>query len=95
MDSNYVLPEYQNRGVGKFFWAAALKFLDLSKDTIVNVATFNENAIAFYAKLGFVDTGKCFTDERYRFRSDANIPQMEMILRASRVRQGGCVKVSP
>ena len=78
----YVLPEYQGRGVGKMLWAAAQKLFDPTKDTIVQVATYNMPAIEFYKKLGFVDTGKRWSDEKFRMKSGAVIPEMEMILKA-------------
>jgi ribosomal protein S18 acetylase RimI-like enzyme len=76
----YVLPEYQGKGIGKLLWNELSKYLDINKETFVEVATYNENAIKFYEKLGFVDTNKRFTDERFRMRSGGIIPQMEMKL---------------
>jgi ribosomal protein S18 acetylase RimI-like enzyme len=77
----YLLPEYQGRGIGTKLWTEAKKFFDSSKDTIVQVATYNTNAINFYEKLGFVDTGKRFTEERHRMPvSGVLIPEMEMCL---------------
>ena len=78
----YVLPEYQGRGIGKLLWSEAQKFLDSKKDTIVQVATYNENAIDFYGKLGFQDTKKRFSDEKFTMKSGAIIPEMEMIKKA-------------
>jgi diamine N-acetyltransferase len=78
----YVLPEYQGRGVGKMFWNEALKFFDPTKDTIVNVVTYNTKAINFYKKLGFEDTGKRMLDERFRMQSGAIPPEMEMFMPA-------------
>lgn len=78
----YILPEYQRQGIGHMFWQKALAFFDPSKDTIVQVATYNINAINFYKKLGFIDTGKRFTEERHRMLvSGVLIPETEMILR--------------
>ncbi|MCC6520703.1 GNAT family N-acetyltransferase [Candidatus Nomurabacteria bacterium] len=76
----YVLSEYQRHGVGNMFWDKGQEFFDKSKDTIVQVATYNKKAISFYEKLGFVDTGKRFTEERHKMPiSGALIPEMEMI----------------
>ena len=77
----YVLPEYQGKGIGKMLWEEARKFCDPEKDTIVQVVTYNEQAINFYMKLGFVDTGKRFTEERFKMKSGAILPEMEMVLR--------------
>lgn len=77
----YVLPEYQGKGIGRQLWENAKEYCDETKETHVAVATFNTNAIAFYTKLGFVDTGTRFTEERLRMKSGAEIPQMDMILK--------------
>lgn len=76
----YVLPEYQGKGVGMLLWEAVCDSEDLTKDTIVHVADYNLQAIKFYEKIGFVDTGKRWTDEKWKMRSGAHIPEMEMIL---------------
>lgn len=66
------------------FWEKCLSFLDKNKETIVQVATYNEKAISFYKKLGFVDTGKRFTEERFVMPiSGSKIPEMEMVLSSS------------
>jgi ribosomal protein S18 acetylase RimI-like enzyme len=77
----YVLPEYHRSGIGTMLWNAVKDFIDESKDTIVQVADYNQQAINFYEKLGFVDTGKRWKDERWKMRSGAYIPEMEMILK--------------
>ncbi len=75
----YILPEYQGQGIGKMFWQELLKFFDLKNKIIVQVATYNKQAIGFYEKLGFVDNGKRFTEERHKMPvSGAVIPEMEM-----------------
>jgi len=78
----YVLPDQQRKGIGKMLWDKALEILDPSKDTIVQVADYNKKAIEFYKKLGFVDTGKRFSDEHFRMKSGAIIPEMEMIIKS-------------
>ncbi len=78
----YILPEYQGKGIGTMFWSRAKVFLDKNKDTIVQLATYNKQAENFYKKLGFVDTGKRFSDESTRMPiSGAIIPEMEMVLK--------------
>ena len=78
-----VLPEYQGKGIGTRLWEEAQKTFDKSKDTFVAVATYNANAISFYKKLGFEDTGKRFTGEKLRMKSGVTIPEMGMIIRAT------------
>ncbi len=78
----YILPSYQKKGIGMMLWNAAKSVFDPTKDTMVEVATYNENAIAFYKKLGFQDTGRRFSNEKFRFKSGSIIPEMEMIIPA-------------
>ncbi len=78
----YVLPEYQRKGVGKMLWDRALEMFDPTKDIIVQVATYNTKAIGFYKKLDFTDTGKRFSDEHFRMKSGAIIPEMELEIKA-------------
>lgn len=82
----YVLPEYQRRNIGKSFWYQAQKYFDRSKDTIVQVAEYNYMAIKFYMKLGFRDTGKRWKDEKYKMKSGAMIPEMEMVIKGKKAR---------
>ncbi len=75
----YILPTYQQRGIGRLFWNEILGFFDKNKEIIIQVATYNKGAIIFYEHLGFVDTGKRFTEERHRMPlSGVLIPEMEM-----------------
>jgi len=74
----YVLPEYQNKGIGRGFWNEVLSFFNDDKDIIVHVATYNNQAVEFYKKLGFKDAKKRFTEERHKI-GNAYIPEMEMI----------------
>lgn len=78
----YILPEFQGRGIGKMLWEEIQKTLDWSKPTIVQVATYNTKAINFYQKLGFRDSGKRLSDEKFRMKSGATIPEMEMMLQS-------------
>ena len=82
----YILPQYQRLGIGKMFWKQSLKFFDLKKDIIINVAVYNKKAIEFYKKLGFDDARKKFTKERLKMKSGAIIPEMEMVLKANKIK---------
>lgn len=78
----YVLPEYQGRGIGQMLWDELKNHLDQTKDIIVQVADYNHKAINFYTKLGFTDTGKRWSDEKWKMKSGATIPEMEMIMKS-------------
>lgn len=80
----YVLPQFQQKGVGRQLWDEAVKFFDKSKPVVVDVATYNIKAIKFYEKLGFTDTGERFTEERHKMKNGAYIPEMRMILNLDR-----------
>lgn len=77
----YILPDYQGKGIGSRLWNEVRKFCDPQKETIVHVATYNKNAISFYEKLGFMDTGKRWSDEKWKMKSGATIPEMEMVIK--------------
>lgn len=76
----YILPEYQGMGIGTKIWEQVKGFFNKEKDVYVEVAEYNEKAISFYKKLGFVDTGRRWTDENFRMKSGAMMPEMEMKL---------------
>lgn len=79
----YILPEYQGKGIGSSLWAEVKKFFDPEKNIYVGVATYNQKAIRFYSKLGFLDTGKRYTQERLRMKSGAIVPEMDMVIKAA------------
>lgn len=79
----YVLPSFQRKGVGMMLWEELKKFFEEKNDIIVHVAAYNAQAINFYKKLGFIETGKRFTEERYKMPiSGAIIPEIELRLKA-------------
>lgn len=79
----YVLPDFQQKGIGSQLWAAASGWIDRSKDTFVDVADYNEGAIAFYEKIGFRDTGERFSTDHFHFKSGTLMPNRRMILPGS------------
>ncbi len=81
----YVLPEYQRMGIGKIFWTEALKFFSKDKDIIVKVAVYNEKALRFYKKLGFLDTGEIFVDDRFKMNSGSIIPETKLVINQASV----------
>lgn len=85
--ATYVLPSCQRKGVGMMFWEELKKFFGDKNDTIVHVAFYNVQAINFYKKLGFIETGKSFTEERYKMPiSGTIIPEIELILKVKHLR---------
>lgn len=78
----YILPEYQGQGLGYKLWNEVLDFFDMTKDIYVEVADYNEKAISFYKKLGFAETGRRFSDENFKMKSGALLPEMELVIKA-------------
>jgi ribosomal-protein-alanine N-acetyltransferase len=78
----YVLPTQQKKGIGKGLAQAAFAWFGKGKDAYVNVASYNENAIAFYEVLGFVKTDAPVSDEVAELPSSKTIPEIEMVHRA-------------
>lgn len=71
----YVSPSHQGEGVGKELWRDALTFLNPAKDTDVEVIAYNQQAIEFYKRLGFVDEGIRVTDNKsFRLKSGVILP---------------------
>ena len=82
LEAIYVLPSHQRMGVGVMFWAKAMKFFEKDKNIIVQVATYNKQAINFYKKLGFIDTGERFTEKHFKMPiSGSLIPEMRLIIK--------------
>ncbi len=74
----YVLPAYQGQGIGKRLLQAALDWLGAQPITL-HVAAYNDNAIAFYQKMGFVLGPAPAESELARLPSGAVIPEREMV----------------
>ena len=70
------------KGTGRALWEATQKFFDPHKDTYVDVVDYNKQAIGFYEKLGFRDTGRRKQEERFRMKSGAIFTEMEMVRKA-------------
>jgi GNAT superfamily N-acetyltransferase len=77
--SIYVLPEYQRQGIGSQLIQSAFKWLGNEAPILLNVASYNQKAINFYQKHGFVKTGKKVQDPAAKLPSGAVIPEIEMV----------------
>lgn len=78
----YVLPEFQGKGVGLMLWSKAMQFIDMSKDTVLDVFSCNALAIKFYKKIGFNFSGKKTVSDTFRSESGVYIEESEMILKS-------------
>lgn len=77
----YVLPEAQGIGAGAKLMQAALDWLGDTEDIYVVVASYNDKAINFYKRFGFMETGKQIEDASAKASGDKEIPEIEMVLR--------------
>jgi ribosomal protein S18 acetylase RimI-like enzyme len=79
----YVLPDYHGLGLGRQLITLALQWLGSAKDVSVNVAAYNQKAIGFYERMGFVKTNKAnVCDPASRLPSGKIIPEIEMVKKA-------------
>ncbi len=76
----YVLSEYQGRGLGKKLMHCALDWLGNEKEIVLDVVTYNQNAIRFYTSLGFHFTGDSTpAEELAKLPSGKTMPELRMI----------------
>lgn len=65
IEAVYVLEEFQGTGLAKKLYDVSYELLNPNNDTFLDVFSLNSKAINFYKKLGFNETGKKFSDERF------------------------------
>lgn len=79
----YVLPEYQGRKIGWSLWEEGRKVFNTLNPTFVHVADHNKQAIRFYERLGFRDTGERIENPKFTMKSGAQLREMKMRLDAA------------
>lgn len=75
----YVLPNYQGQGIGKKLIQQALDWLSDDKDITMGVVKYNNQAINFYQKFGFYDTGDLPPEECVKLPTGKVFPEIRMI----------------
>lgn len=75
----YVLPDFQSKGIGKRLLQTALDWLGAEKEVVLNVASYNEKAIAFYHAFGFVPNGPVASSGTLQLPSGVRLPEISMI----------------
>ena len=78
----YVLPETQGTGIGSKLIQKAIEWHGRDEDIFLHVASYNQNAIDFYKKNGFEETGKEVRDDVAQLGNGKEIPEIEMVLKA-------------
>ena len=71
IEAVYVLEDFQGTGLAQKLYDVSYGLLNQNNDTFLDVFSLNSKAINFYKKLGFNETGKKFSDERF-IGSDGN-----------------------
>lgn len=82
INSVYVQPGFQSKGVGSKLMQTAFDWFDASEDIYLEVASYNNRAIRFYERFGFVKTDAVVPEEPDRPDYITPIPQIEMVLKA-------------
>ncbi|OGI68577.1 hypothetical protein A2738_01715 [Candidatus Nomurabacteria bacterium RIFCSPHIGHO2_01_FULL_42_15] len=85
IDAMYVIPELQRRGLGKKLLLKGLEWLGSDLSIRLVVVKYNFNAIEFYKKFGFKETGNKVVYEGTQLSSGKDIPRIEMIKKATLV----------
>ena len=76
----YVLPDYQDQGLGKLLIQKALNWLGNDKNILINVANYNTKAINFYKSFGFIESKKIINPtDFHKLPSGKIIPEIELI----------------
>ena len=78
LESIFILPEYQGRGIGTSFWKEVRNLFTKGKPIKVNVIEYNSNAIEFYKKLGFVEVDRYIDEDSVMPVSKTKLPKIEM-----------------
>ena len=76
LNAIYILSKYQKMGIGKKLLNKAFNWLGNTKKVMLTAVAYNDNAIGFYEKYGFVRTGK--TGEK-GLPNGKMIPEVQMI----------------
>jgi GNAT superfamily N-acetyltransferase len=76
----YVLPAFHGRGIGHLLLERTLAWHGDGQDVYLQVAAYNQRAMRFYERHGFVRTGGEGHDDVAAF-GDVRIPELEMLRR--------------
>ena len=95
IEAVYVAQEFQGVGLSKKLFYEAYKLLNPENDTVLDVFSLNSKAINFYKKLGFSETGKKFSDEKYTGSEGKALEITEMMLPGKRDKVSLAMEYTP
>lgn len=75
----YLVSELQGKGLGRKLMETAFAWLGDERDLILEVVSYNTNAINFYKKFGFVETDRPVSGKRTQLPSGKQIPRIVML----------------
>lgn len=82
INSIYVEPNFQGKGLGTMLMQKALDWLGGDEDVYLEVLSYNQNAINFYKRFGFEKTDAVVPQEEGAPDYIKPLPQIEMVLKA-------------
>lgn len=77
----YVLNSHQKKGIGRLLLDKLVEWFGSEKDISLKVATYNNNAIKFYERYGFVLGDKVIATPDDLLENGKEIPEIYMILK--------------
>lgn len=80
--SIYIAPEYQGVGLGTKLMNKMLSVYRRKNDIYLEVVSYNQNAIDFYERFGFVKTDNTVPIDKNKPDYIKDLPLIEMVLRA-------------
>lgn len=76
----YVSPEAQGNGYGAALLLTALEWHGGESDIYLHVTAYNQSAIEFYERFGFIQTGRQVEDRLSKSNGFPELPLIEMVL---------------
>lgn len=76
----YVSPEAQGNGYGAALLLTALEWHGGESDIYLHVTAYNQSAIEFYERFGFLQTGRQVEDRLSKTNGFPELPLIEMVL---------------
>lgn len=79
----YVLPDFQKQSIGFTLMSKALDWLGAEKDIFIDVVSYNQKAIDFYRKFGFIETGRVL-ENKITFGANKVATEIDVVRRAKK-----------